>query len=75
MRFIIMQFSPRSVFLAFRSKYLPQHSFLRPCYFTFRISWLLHLLLETDRVNWACDSFPDWRAFTGQHFGPTFIPG
>jgi hypothetical protein len=25
MKFIIMQFSPRSIFLPFRSKYLPQH--------------------------------------------------
>jgi hypothetical protein len=29
MKFIIMQFSPRSVFLPFRSKYLPQHSVLK----------------------------------------------
>jgi hypothetical protein len=28
-KFIIMQFSPRSIFLPFRSKYLPQHSVLR----------------------------------------------
>jgi hypothetical protein len=29
MKFIIMQFSPRSIFLPFRSKYLPQHSVLK----------------------------------------------
>jgi hypothetical protein len=29
MKFIIMQFSARSVFLHFRSKYLPQHSVLK----------------------------------------------
>jgi hypothetical protein len=29
MKFIIMQFSPRSVFLPFRSNYPPQHSFLK----------------------------------------------
>jgi hypothetical protein len=29
MKFIIMQFSPRSVFLPFRSKYHPQHSVLK----------------------------------------------
>jgi hypothetical protein len=29
MKFIIMQFSPRSVFLPFRSKYPPQHSVLK----------------------------------------------
>jgi hypothetical protein len=28
MKFIIMQFSPRSVFIPFRSKYLPQHTVL-----------------------------------------------
>jgi hypothetical protein len=28
-KFIIMQFSPRSVFLPFRSKYPPQHSVLK----------------------------------------------
>jgi hypothetical protein len=28
-RFIIVQFSPRSVYLPFRSKYPPQHSVLR----------------------------------------------
>jgi hypothetical protein len=28
-KFIIMQFSPWSVFLPFRSKYLPQHSVLK----------------------------------------------
>jgi hypothetical protein len=28
-KFIMMQFSPRSVFLPFRSKYPPQHSVLR----------------------------------------------
>jgi hypothetical protein len=35
MKFVIMQFSPRSVFLPFRSKYLPQHSALKLflCYF------------------------------------------
>jgi hypothetical protein len=29
MKLIIMQFSPQSVFLPFRSKYLPQHSILK----------------------------------------------
>jgi hypothetical protein len=29
MNFIIMQFSSRSVFITFRSKYLSQHSFLK----------------------------------------------
>jgi hypothetical protein len=29
MKYVIMQFSPWSVFLPFRSKYLPQHSVLR----------------------------------------------
>jgi len=29
MKFIIMQFSPLSVFIPFRSKYLPQHSVLK----------------------------------------------
>jgi hypothetical protein len=29
MKFIIMQFSPWSVFLPFRSKYFPQHSVLK----------------------------------------------
>jgi hypothetical protein len=29
MKFIIMQLSPRSVFLPFRSKYSPQHSVLK----------------------------------------------
>jgi hypothetical protein len=28
-KFIIMQFSPRSVFLRFRPKYSPQHSVLK----------------------------------------------
>jgi hypothetical protein len=29
MKFIIMQFSPRSIFILFRSKYPPQHSVLK----------------------------------------------
>jgi hypothetical protein len=29
MKFIIMQFSPRPIFLPFRSKYPPQHSVLK----------------------------------------------
>jgi hypothetical protein len=29
MKFIIMQFSPLSVFFSFRSKYFPQHSVLK----------------------------------------------
>jgi hypothetical protein len=29
MKFIIMQFSPRSVYLPSRSKYLPQHFFFQ----------------------------------------------
>jgi hypothetical protein len=36
MKFISMQFSPRSIFLPFRSKYLPQHCVLKtlsPCSF------------------------------------------
>jgi hypothetical protein len=35
MSFIIMQFSPRSIFLPFRSKYPPQHSVLRNPYSMF----------------------------------------
>jgi hypothetical protein len=30
MKFIIMQFSPLSIFLPFRSKYLPQHCSQKP---------------------------------------------
>jgi hypothetical protein len=34
-KFIIMQFSSRSVFLPFRSKYLPQHSILKNLQFVY----------------------------------------
>jgi hypothetical protein len=38
-KFIIMQFSPRSVFLPFKSKYLPQHCSQKPSVYVLPSKW------------------------------------
>jgi hypothetical protein len=38
-KFIIMQFSPRSVFVPFRSKYPPQHSSQKPLIYVPLSKW------------------------------------
>jgi hypothetical protein len=65
-KFIIMQFSPRSVFLPFRSKYLPQHSALKnppstfppppphseiPSFAPIQHNWQNHIYIEWSVVS------------------------
>jgi hypothetical protein len=38
-KFIFMKLSPRSVFLPFRSKYLPQHCFQKPSVYVRPSKW------------------------------------
>jgi hypothetical protein len=68
MKFIIMQFSPRSVFLPFRSKYPPQHSVLKnpqslflpqsECFF-FHVPYIvLNITLVLTPCSWDRRNFP-----------------
>jgi hypothetical protein len=59
MKFIIMQFSPRSVFLPFRSKYLPQLSVLKnpQSMFLPQSEWPSFAPIQHNRQNYSSVHF------------------